>query len=279
MKIGYGNYGMPRTPWFEMIQQVAAIGYTAIELCVGANYPTAPENLAAAHRRELRSTLGTLGIALGPLMISGVNVIEPDLVRQQANLERLRQIVKLGHDLGLERPVIVNTLGGKIAEWDERRDLLAECVRDWAQVATVEGGNFAFEPHVGGIVNSPDRALWLIDRVHNPNLKLNFDYSHFELIDVPLETALAGLIPYAAGTHVKDVRGRPPNFQFLLPGEGTLDYAGYLSRLGRAGYVGHVTVEISGQVFNAPGYDPVAAARFSYATLDRAFVAADIARR
>ena len=279
MRIGYGNYGMPRTPWPEMVQQVAGIGYTSLELCVGAHYPTAPENLNGASRRNLRHALDAHNIGLGPLMIAGISVIEPSHAKHQASLERLRQIAKLGHDLGLERPVIVSTLGGKIAEWEERRDLLTTCVRDWAQVTAVEGSSFAFEPHVGGVVNSPERAVWLIEQVHHANLKINFDYSHFELIDVPMEDALTALIASAAGIHVKDVRGRPPDFQFVLPGEGTLDYVDYLSRLSVAGYTGDVTVEISGQIFNAPGYDPIAAARFSYATLDRAFVAAGLARQ
>ena len=42
---------------------------------------------------------------------------------------------------------------------------------------------------------------------------------------------------------------------------------------------GAVTVEISGHIFNAPGYDAVAAARFSYDTLSAAFTAAGISRR
>jgi hypothetical protein len=49
--------------------------------------------------------------------------------------------------------------------------------------------------------------------------------------------------------------------------------------LQQKGYDGAVTVEISGQIFHAPGYDPVAAARFSYNTLAAAFRAAGIERR
>ena len=115
--------------------------------------------------------------------------------------------------------------------------------------------------------------------VNKPSLRVHYDYSHFELIDIPLEETMDKLLPYAAGMHVKDVSGRPPAFRFLLPGEGTLDYARYLRLLQERGYDGAVTVEISGQLFNAPGYDAVAAARFSYDTLAAAFSAAGIDRR
>ena len=279
MKIGYGNYGMPHTPWPEMVQVVAAIGYDGLELCVGADYPTAPEHLTATDRRNLGDSLARNNLDLGPLMVSGVNVIEPANTRHEASLDRLRRIVALGHDLGLKRTVVVSTLGGKTNEWESARQLLGERVSDWARVAAEEGGFFAFEPHVGGIVDSPDRARWLLEAVGNSGLKVNFDYSHFELKDVPLQKAMTELLSDAAGIHVKDVIGRPPSFRFVLPGEGTLDYVDYLKRLSTTGYTNHVTVEISGMVFNAANYDPVAAARFSYETLARAFTVASIERR
>jgi inosose dehydratase len=267
MKLGYGNYGMPATPYAEMVRQVSTIGYDGVELCVGAQWPTAPANLDGANRKQLRQSMADAGLELIALMVSGMKVLEPDDDQHAANLAELETIFALGHDLGLEHPIAINTLGGKIEEWETLRHKLAERVADWANVAASCGGVYAMEPHVGGIVNSPERALWLLRTVDHPNLKLNFDYSHFELIDVPLAAAIEALVPYAVATHVKDSHGRPPSFRFALPGEGTLDYADYMRQMKAAGYDGYITVEISAQIFRAEGYDALEAARRSYATL------------
>ena len=274
MKIAYGNYGMPNMPYPAMLRAVAAIGYDGLELCVGPGYPTAPDQLNAAQRRDLRRRALDHGLEIDTLMAVGIPVYEPDQKAHELHLEQLRSIFSLAAALGLEQPVLTSTLGGRIDDWMQARALLVDGVGDWAAVAAECGAIFAAEAHVGGLVHAPDRMLWLLEAVNLPSLKLNFDYSHFELIDVPLQQALEQLVPHAAGVHVKDVRGRYPEFEFLLPGEGGLDYADYVRRLDAAGYGGYITVEVSGQLFGAAGYDPLAAAALSYRTLSQAVDAA-----
>ena len=277
MKTAYGNYGMPHTPYPDMLREVAELGYDGLELCVTPGYPTAPELLDAAQRKDLRLRALDLDLEIDTLMLSGISVHEPDAARHQANLEQLRLIFALGAELGLDNPVLTSTLGGRTGDWDRARTTLADRVGDWTAVSAECGGIFAAEAHGGGLVHAPERMLWLLDAVNLPALKLNFDYSHFELLDIPLTHAIEQLVPHAVGVHVKDVRGRPPDFAFLLPGEGTLDYADYVRQLNAVGYDGYITVEISGQVFGAPGYDPVAAAGFSFRTLSEAVSAAGLA--
>ena len=78
------------------------------------------------------------------------------------------------------------------------------------------------------------------------------------------------LLPRTKFIHVKDSVGTMPKFQFALPGEGSIDYVKYFSLLKQHGYTGPVCVEVSGQVFNKPGYDPIAAAKKSFAALNGA---------
>lgn len=267
MKLGYGNYGMPTTPYPEMVRQVADIGYDGLELCVGSNWPTAPTHLSGQDRRDLRDLMADANLEFIALMVSGMKVLELDDAQHAANLGELETIFELGYDLGIVAPIVINTMGGKIEEWDSLRDLLIERTADWANVAAKCGGIYAMEPHVGGIVNSPEKATWVLQTVDHPNLRLNFDYSHFELIDIPLADTIEPLIAYTVATHVKDSHGRPPNFRFALPGEGLLDYADYMRQMKTVGYDGYITVEISAQLFRAEGYDAVDAARRSYATL------------
>src|SRR5215216_6774995 len=75
------------------------------------------------------------------------------------------------------------------------------------------------------------------------------------------------LAPFAVHTHVKDQRGRAPDYEFLVPGEDDFDYGRYLAAMEQAGYQGFITVEISKQVQTRPDYDAAATAARSFATL------------
>jgi len=116
-------------------------------------------------------------------------------------------------------------------------------------------------------VNSPERLLWLLQQAPSKALCVDYDYSHFEVQGIPLESSLRALLPQTRFIHVKDTAGDASKFQFLLPGQGRTDYPAYFKLLRSLGYQGPVVVEVSAQIFNKPGYDPLAAARESYTAL------------
>ena len=69
-----------------------------------------------------------------------------------------------------------------------------------------------------------------------------------------------------------------PDYEFLIPGEGEMDYPRYLKGMDKAGYQGHIVVEISIMVQRRPSYDPLAAATQSYNVLAKAFTDAGLVR-
>ena len=126
------------------------------------------------------------------------------------------------------------------------------------------------EPHVGSILEHPNHAVWLIQRINSPSVRLNFDISHFAVAGYPLNDTVAKLAPLAIHTHVKDGRMVAGKVQWLLPGEGNFDYTAYLQAMAKANWRGCITVEISGMIFSKPNYNPWLAAEFSWKTLSTA---------
>ncbi len=104
----------------------------------------------------------------------------------------------------------------------------------------------------------------------------DFDFSHFLAQGLPLDRAVELLGPDTIHTHLKGVRGRWPDHQFLVPGEDDYDYATELKLMAAAGYRGYQTLEVSVMVQARPDYDPFASARLGYAVLTRAFAAAGV---
>ena len=120
--------------------------------------------------------------------------------------------------------------------------------------------------------------LELIELVNSPYLRVNFDISHFNITGYSITKSVELMAPVTEHTHIKDERGQVPDFEFLIPGEGEFDYVTYLKEMQRMGYTGHITAEISLMVQKRPDYDPLAAAKQTYAVMARAFEAAGISR-
>jgi len=127
--------------------------------------------------------------------------------------------------------------------------------------------NHRREPHVGGALHTPEDALWLLRQVESPWIKLVYDFSHYELRGFKLDATLELLAPLTA--FVACERRRRGRRQVQVPAarrrQGGLP-ALSASAQGRR-YCGAVVVEVSGMISNLPNYDPVAAAKKSYAPL------------
>jgi inosose dehydratase len=261
----------------DAIKACAGIGYQCVELALLPGWPTEPKRLTAADRRDLRTRLADANLALVALMD---NLYEPaEDAQHQANLERLKAAAELGATLSPKAPPVIETvLGGKPPDWERVKGRMVERLQTWAKVGSTTKTVIAVKPHVANALHLPEHAKWLMQQVASPWLKLAFDYSHFVLRDLALDRTVAELAPLSAFVHVKDARGKAEKFEFLLPGEGTIDYATYFRRLQEAGYRGPIVVEVSSQISSRRDYDPVAAARRSYAKLAPALKTASEAK-
>lgn len=265
--LGFSLYGMKSLPLPDALKTCAEIGYDNVELCLLAGYPTEPKLLGATERKSLREQLSAHRLRVSGLM-ENFSLLADD-AKQAQQLERIKIAAQLAHDLVPETPPLLETvLGGKPAEWEQVKEKMAESLRAWADAAAAAKIVVAIKAHVSSAVQNPERLLWLLRAAESPAIRAAYDFSHFQAQGLALEETLAALLPQTRFIHVKDVRGTPNDkVEFLLPGEGTIDYGAYFKKLTALGYRGDVVVEVSGMIFNKPGYEPVGAARKSFAAL------------
>lgn len=273
--LGFSLYGMKTLPFAEALKTCSEIGYECVELAVMADWPCAPEKLSAEQRREIRQQLADRKLELAGLMENLPLVVDGE--KQRSNLDRLKRAFELSRDLApSQTPLIETILGGSPDKWPMLKDQFVERLRDWATVAAEHKSIVAIKAHIAGALHMPQDAVDLVQKVNSPSLQLTFDQSHFQLRDVPMADAWKAMAERTRFIHVKDGRGKPGAFQFLLPGDGTIDYVELFRLLKSSRYAGPVVVEVSGQLFSKPDYDPIAAAKKSWSVLrdarEKAFV-------
>ena len=279
MKLGYSTWGMPTVPVEIAIRHIAKLGFDGIELTVIPGYTTELSTLNSSERQRIAKLLKDHHLPLSAIAAHS-NLLATNKEDYQKNMWRLKGGVDLAVDLVEDgiMPAVNTTPGGSPNQWEELKSFLVERINELVDYAKLRGVTIAMEPHVGAIIDTPDKMRECLDLVDSPYFKVNFDISHFDVVGFTIEEAVAALAPHSIHTHVKDQRGRHPNFEFLIPGEGDFDYVTYLKEMQESGYDGFITVEVSTMVQQRKGYDPLAAATLSYQTLSRAFAEASIER-
>ena len=277
MRIGYSTWGMREVPIEEALPAIAGIGYQGVELSVAPGWITELYTLDAAKRARIRELLAGHGLVLTSV-IRNASMVEEDPDKNAANLQSLRDAIDLAAELTQPDEVSVMTshLGGRAEDWEDKRDIAVERLLDLAHYAAKRDVVIAVEIHCGSMLNLPERVHWLFERVDHPNVRLNFDISHMEVMGIGIDESVPALAPYSVHTHVKDQRGLHPEFEFLTPGEGPFDFVHYLKAMQAAGYNGFITAEVSVMVQRRPGYDPFFHAQLAYWTLRKAFHVAGI---
>ena len=263
-RLEIGNYGMQHLAVDRALALIRAIGYDGAELCLMPGWPSEPAKLDAAARRRLREQALPI-----PTLLENLNLLV-SAAEHARTLDRIRAAADLAQDLAGREPVALlqTVLGGTGRAWETVKEEMARRLAEWAAVAGACGLRIAVKSHFGSASDTPEKLLWLLDRVRHPALSAIYDYGHFQPLGLGLRETLDQLMPRASFVTVKDSRLLAGNkIQFLLPGEGTIDYGAYFARLKAIGYRGWVLAEVSRQLQTAPGYDAEAAARRSYAAM------------
>ena len=270
MRIAYSTYALQEVDPFEAVERVKTIGYEGLELNCGADWPTAPERFGEDARKRMVDAYQAAGFP-SPVMMNLIH-----LCAHGENVEekrsRLKATCRLARDLCSEDgpSVVTTTLGKQPNGWGQDKEMVAEKLRPYAELAADHNVILAAEAHVGQEMDTPEKARWLVEAVGHSNLRLNFDYSHFLLLAIDLQHSLAVKAEYSVHTHIKDGRMTDGKGQFALPGDDQLDLVDYLTRVRASVLDVPITVEVSAQIWKRDDYDPWETATHSFKNLDQA---------
>lgn len=266
LQLGYSLYGMKTLPLERALAECRRIGYRAVELALMPGYPTDPAKLTPAASADLRRQLASAGLPVASLIVNLTLVC--DEAAHAANLQLLETAARFAREIDAARPPIIQTvMGGKPGTWETVKASMLARLRDWDAAARRHGVTVAVKAHALHAADTVERLLWIFHEARGTNLALAYDHSHFELAGQSPEQSYRAFHPPPRFIHIKDARREDGQVRFLLPGEGRTDYPAYFRMLEKSGYDGPLVVEVSAQIFNRPGYDPIATAERCFAAL------------
>ncbi|MGI8688426.1 MAG: sugar phosphate isomerase/epimerase family protein [Thermomicrobiales bacterium] len=279
MLLAFSTWGMQKTPIDVAVAHCAALGYDGLELTVIPRWPTDAATMDATERTRIRRLYDDHQIDLCGLS-GNTPLLKGDRSERTQNIKTFKTYLDLAAELQKpgERLSVSTTSAGEPGSWETVKDELVNLFGNAAAYAEAAGVIVGVEPHVGNALHTPEQAIWLVEQVNSPALGIHFDTSHFNVQGMEMERVVAQLVPYTVHTHIKDERGIAPDHQFLIPGEGEMDYVGYLKAMDRAGWKEYITVEIGLMVQSRPDFDALAAATQSYQVVSKAFADAGISR-
>jgi inosose dehydratase len=284
--LGFSLYGMQTLSTEQALRACSEIGFDTTELMVYPGAKSYDELASPEGRLALQNLFNKIPIGLAALGEDLQLVV--DEAKHKENLERIKRSGLLFQDLypfwkrtktaRPRMPIVVLTLGGKSEEWPTVKGHMVERLQDWAKVGAANGILLAIKAHVGSALHTPQDARWLKDQVGSPWVKFCYDYSHFFAQGFDMKESMRLMLPDTVFIHAKDAENKDGKVQFLLPGQGKINYVEYMKEVKALGYRGSVVVEVSSMIHRRPGYDPMAAAKQAYASLSRAFSEAGVKR-
>lgn len=245
MRIGFRTAGFRGWETERVVDELAAIGYHGVELCLEAP-DLRPETIKEERCEEIRRQMDLLNIAIASVSYHGDG--EPSEQRAENQL----RAVQVAAWFGSEILVLNSEKAGEDRE--QQWEAFVRHVRRLAEAGERYGVYLAFEPEPSLLLEDTNDMLRLIREVGSPRVAVNLDVGHCHITDPDPPASIRRLGRRIVHTHIEDILDRVHNH--LIPGQGNLEFKPILSALRNVGYRGYYTLDL----FNL-GSDPAATAR------------------
>ncbi len=271
MKIGFHSGAFFDYQLTEVIPRLAGMGYQGIELNAQgfqmAEAHVTPQT-SAAERAEIRNLAHDHGMDISAISahhFESTCLVDPDPRERQRHVDYVKGCIDLAADVGTG---FVHILAGHVPEGVSRdrayADLLenmALCIR-YAEERDVALG---LEAVVGSIVNTIPRLKMLLSDLGEDKLYVNYDPTHFFVVDEDPAEGVKEVGSRILHVHVKDAKKIPAGYEFpplpegamrlttefeyLRLGKGLIDFGALLGGLREIGYDGYLSMEYEGMFF------------------------------
>ena len=225
--------------WLDRPIAAAAAGFGAIEIQFPYDRP------AGDWQRAIEAAglaVSVINIPVGDMLKGG-----PGLAATPGRQDEFRRAAETARDVAAAlRPRNVNVLAGFperhgftreccLATFAENLRIAADLMDGIGLGVVVEAVNTVDRP--GFLLSTSAQALEAIDRAGHPNLALEHDLYHMEIMEGRLIPRLEEILPRIGHVQFADYPGRHE------PGTGTIDYPAVFATLDRLGYDGWCAAE------------------------------------
>jgi len=228
-------------PIEEVLEAVAKEGYVGIDISATRASARDPSLFPQEDRRAYGDTAERLGLEI-VAVVTHLPMINAVWDGEPINIPGA---IDLAADVGAH---MVTLYVGGYQETDHSHDLAwesaVEHLADVCKYAEGEDILIAIDGvQPGSLVDTPAKMIQLIQEVGSPVLKHCLDPCYLALAGLDLSKSVRELAPHICHVHVRDFKGRHPNFQPHIPGEGKVEHRLWANALKKAKYRGYVMVE------------------------------------
>jgi sugar phosphate isomerase/epimerase len=241
--IAFSTLGCPKWPWPRVLEQAAALGYSAIELrgIEGEMDLTRRPEFAGTRLAQSLKDLEALDLKVSDLGASA-RMHEADPKVRAAQLDEGKRFLDLAQRM---RVPYVRVFPDKIAAGETKASTLPRIIdglRTLGEHAKGSGVAVIMESH--GDFTDSATLRDIISGADMPNVALLWDAHHTCVAGKETPDASYKLLgPYVRHTHLKDSKPEGTGIKYVLTGTGTVPVKETVAVLAKGGYRGYYCFE------------------------------------